>query len=66
MKTYLLAAVAALALGGTAHAGPSDEYACMRDGPESQACEWAQQQNERENERRAEQDRQRAQQYDRR
>jgi hypothetical protein len=49
MKRYLLAAAAVLAIGGTAYANPSDEYRCMRDGPGSQACEWAQQQNERQN-----------------
>ena len=67
MKKYLLTACAALALGGSAPAVPAQagEFACMRDGPMSQACEIAQTQREQQNERRAlrEQERQRAQPY---
>ena len=49
MKKYLLTACAALALGGSAPAVPAQagEFACMRDGPMSQACEIAQTQRER-------------------
>jgi hypothetical protein len=47
MKKYLIIVIA---LGApAAHANPNDEYGCMRDGPGSRACEWAQQQNERQN-----------------
>jgi peptidoglycan hydrolase CwlO-like protein len=61
MKKYLLAAVAALAIGGTAHAfSYNTEARCMRDGPGSAACEYAQQQHELENLERRQQDEDRA------
>jgi len=53
MRRLILSALA-LALAGPAWAGSSDEYACMRDGPGSRACEWSQFQNERQNDERAE------------
>jgi hypothetical protein len=64
MKKYLLAAVAALALTAPANAFSwNTEAACMRDGPTSAACEYAQQQHAMENQQRQleEQERARAQ-----
>lgn len=56
MKKHLLAAVAVLAIGGTAHAFSwNTEQACMRDGPSSASCEYAQQQHQMENERQRQQ-----------
>ena len=56
MRKLMLATVAALAL--TAPAEPASwnaNQACMRDGPTSLACEYVDQQNQMENERRQEQ-----------
>lgn len=60
MQKYLLAAVAALAIGGTAHAGVADEEACMRYGTTSNACQYARQMQELENRERQEQQQERA------
>jgi hypothetical protein len=50
MKKYLLAAVAAVALGGVSYATPQDEeYACMHYGPISSQCEMYLRQDEMEN-----------------
>ena len=59
MKTYLLAACAALALGGTAYAFDNNgaEYACMHYGPTSSSCQMYREQQDQENRlRRLEQD----------
>ena len=63
MKKHLLAAVAALAIGGAAHAGTDDEYACMHYGPTSSACQYYRQQQETENRLRALENQQRNQPY---
>ena len=52
MKKYLIAACAALALGGTAYAGGFDqnaEEACMRYGVASSSCQFYRQQQQTEN-----------------
>jgi hypothetical protein len=61
MKKYLLAAAALLAIGGTAYAFSwNTEQGCMRDGPGSMACEYAQQQHQMENQQRQLQEQERA------
>ena len=55
-NTLLAGALAAMLAGiGQARAGSAAEFACMRDGPMSQACELAAMEREQANERRAEQ-----------
>jgi hypothetical protein len=64
MKMYLLAAVAALAIGGTATAGGFDqnaEQACMRYGVASSSCQFYRQQQQTENRLRQLEEQQRAQ-----
>ena len=56
MRKLILAALAALALAAPANAASwNANQACMRDGPTSSACEYVDQQNQLENERRQEQ-----------
>jgi hypothetical protein len=62
MRKIVLALLATLALSATAKA---NEFDCMGDGPMSQACELAQMQRDKQNERRAQREREqeRAQPY---
>jgi hypothetical protein len=55
MRKVILSALALLAFAGAAKAGTSAEYACMRDGPMSQACELAAIERQQDNERRQQQ-----------